>query len=141
LDNAIATTDALLVSLSATSPMDGAIKSEITSVVAPLPGISLMIVTELSLSETDAARAQQINQWLSPVLARLSNLSPTAKSIVGATVRDWQTFLNSYTVPLAATANSRMGATKFRAKDLNNIQKHTVILNTHATNMVSMHYR
>jgi len=57
LDNAIATTDALLVSLSATSPMDGAIKSEITSVVAPLPGISLMIVTELSLSETDAARA------------------------------------------------------------------------------------
>ena len=134
LDGAITTTDALIVSLSATSPLDPTIKAEITNVVAPLPGISLMIITELSLNSPDSTRAGQINQWLVPVLTKLSNLSPTAKAIVGATIRDWQIFLNVY-------PPTQSGATKFSARALNNIQKHSVILNTHATNMISMHYR
>ena len=96
LDNAIATTDALVVSLAATSPMDGVIKTELTNVVAPLPGICTMIVAELSLNVPSSTRAGQINQWVTPTLARLSNLSPSAKLVALSTIRDWQIFLNSY---------------------------------------------
>ncbi len=121
LDVAVASTDALVLSLAASGQMDPVTSAQVVAALSPLPGVAQMIVAELSSADSDVVRAQKISAALEPVLARIQALPPTAAAITSACLAAWQAFLAAYPVPATAARVGGASSTKFSAKDLNRI--------------------